>query len=72
MLALWSPNLAIPTIEQNRDLTLGINVRVSGAIAEDHDLGALRLTPQAAEADVAIFSLAEGIVSLCKPLKQRR
>jgi hypothetical protein len=65
--SLWSPKLAIRTIEQNRDLTLDIKIRLSVAIAEDHDLGALRLTPQAAEAHVAIFPLAERIVSLCKP-----
>jgi len=45
-----SPKLAIRTIEQNRDVILGVKVRLSRAIAGDHDLAALGLAREAAEA----------------------
>jgi dihydroorotase len=42
--------LAIRTIEQNRDVILGVKVRLSRSIAGDHDLTALRLAREAAAA----------------------
>ncbi len=45
-----NPKLAIRTIEQNRDVILGVKVRLSRNIAGDHDLQALKLAKEAAEA----------------------
>jgi dihydroorotase len=45
-----NPKLAIRTIEQNRDVVLGVKVRLSRSIAGDHDLEALKLAKEAAEA----------------------
>jgi len=45
-----NPKLAIRTIEENRDVILGVKVRLSKAIAGDHDLAALRLAREAADA----------------------
>jgi dihydroorotase len=45
-----SPKLAIRTIEQNRDVILGVKVRLSRNVAGDHDLAALRLAKEAADA----------------------
>ena len=44
------PRLAIRTIERNRDVILGVKVRLSRNIAGDHDLAALRLAREAADA----------------------
>jgi len=44
------PKLAIRTIERNRDVILGVKVRLSRNIAADHDLAALRLAREAADA----------------------
>src|SRR5262245_11659750 len=45
-----NPKLAIRTIEQNRDVILGVKVRLSRPLAGEHDLQALRLAKEAAEA----------------------
>jgi dihydroorotase len=45
-----NPKLAIKTIEQNRDVILGLKVRLTRNIAGDHDIAALRLAREAAEA----------------------
>ena len=45
-----NPKLAIQTIERNRDVILGMKVRLSRNIAGDHDIAALRLAREAAEA----------------------
>ena len=45
-----NPKLAIRTIERNRDVILGVKVRLSRPIAGDHDLAALRLAKEAADA----------------------
>jgi dihydroorotase len=45
-----NPKLAIRTIEQNRDVILGIKIRMSNHIAGEHDLEALRLAREAADA----------------------
>src|SRR5207249_5243341 len=45
-----NPKLAIKTIEQNRDVILGMKVRLTRNIAGDHDIAALRLAREAAEA----------------------
>ena len=45
-----NPKLAIRTIEQNRDAIVGVKVRLSKSIAGEHDLEALRLAKEAAEA----------------------
>jgi dihydroorotase len=45
-----NPKLAIRTIEQNRDVILGIKVRLSQNIAGDHDLEALKLAREASDA----------------------
>lgn len=45
-----NPGLAIRTIEKNRDVILGVKVRLSRPIAGDHDLAALRLAREAADA----------------------
>jgi dihydroorotase len=42
--------LAIRTIERNRDRILGVKVRLSKNLAGDHDLAALRLAREAADA----------------------
>ncbi len=44
------PKLAIRTIEQNRDVILGVKVRLSRPLAGERDLQALRLAKEAAEA----------------------
>src|SRR5260370_32106913 len=44
-----NPKLAIKTIEQNRDVILGMKVRLTRNIAGDHDIAALRLAREAAE-----------------------
>src|SRR4029077_11988682 len=44
------PKIAIKTIEQNRDVILGVKVRLTRNIAGDHDLEALRLAREAADA----------------------
>jgi dihydroorotase len=45
-----NPKLAIRTIEQNRDVILGVKVRLSRPLAGEHDLQALRLAKEAADA----------------------
>jgi dihydroorotase len=45
-----NPKLAIRTIEQNRDVILGVKVRLSRSIAGEHDLQALKLAKEAASA----------------------
>jgi dihydroorotase len=45
-----NPKLAIRTIEQNRDVILGVKVRLSRQIAGQHDLSALKLAKEAADA----------------------
>jgi dihydroorotase len=45
-----NPKLAIQTIERNRDVILGVKVRLSRPLAGEHDLQALRLAKEAAEA----------------------
>lgn len=45
-----NPKLAIRTIEQNRDVILGVKVRLSRNIAGDNDLAALRLAKEATDA----------------------
>jgi dihydroorotase len=45
-----NPKLAIRTIEQNRDVILGVKVRLTRNIAGDHDLQALKLARAAADA----------------------
>jgi dihydroorotase len=42
--------LAIRTIEQNRDVILGVKVRLTSNIAGDHDLEALKLSREASDA----------------------
>jgi dihydroorotase len=42
--------LAIKTIEQNRDVILGVKIRLTNNIAGDHDLAALKLAREAADA----------------------
>ncbi|HWB98380.1 MAG TPA: amidohydrolase family protein, partial [Bryobacteraceae bacterium] len=45
-----NPKLAIRTIEQNRDLILGVKIRLTRNIAGDHDLKALGMAREAADA----------------------
>ena len=45
-----NPKLAIRTVEQNRDVILGIKVRLSRPIAGENDLQALKLAKEAAAA----------------------
>ena len=45
-----NPKLAIRTIEQNRDVILGVKIRLSENIAGDHDLKALQIARDAADA----------------------
>jgi dihydroorotase len=45
-----NPKLAIRTIEQNRDVILGVKVRLTRSIAGDHDLEALKLAREASDA----------------------
>jgi dihydroorotase len=45
-----NPKLAIRTIEQNRDVILGVKIRLTQNIAGDHDLQALHLAREAADA----------------------
>jgi dihydroorotase len=45
-----NPKLAIRTIEQNRDVILGVKIRLTQNIAGDHDLEALKLAREAADA----------------------
>jgi dihydroorotase len=45
-----NPKLAIRTIEQNRDVILGIKIRLSSHIAGENDLKALRLAREASDA----------------------
>jgi dihydroorotase len=45
-----NPQLAIRTIEQNRDVILGVKVRLEMNLAGEHDLAALRLAKEAADA----------------------
>ena len=45
-----NPKLTIRTIEQNRDVILGVKIRLTDNIAGDHDLQALHLAREAADA----------------------
>ena len=45
-----NPDLAVRTIERNRDVILGVKVRLSREITSGHDLEALSLAKQAADA----------------------
>lgn len=45
-----NPKLAVRTIEKNRDVILGIKIRLSRSIAGEHDLEALKLAREAADA----------------------
>jgi len=49
-LRLANPKLAIKTIEQNRDVILGIKIRMTENIAGRHDLQALKLAREASDA----------------------
>lgn len=49
-LRLANPKLAIRTIEQNRDVILGIKIRMTENIAGRHDLDALKLAREASDA----------------------
>src|SRR4029077_10721342 len=42
--------LAIRTIERNRDVILGVKIRLTSNIAGDHDLEALKLAREASDA----------------------
>lgn len=45
-----NPKLAVRTIEKNRDVILGVKIRLTKNITDSHDLEALRLARQAADA----------------------
>jgi dihydroorotase len=45
-----NPKLAVRTIERNRDVILGVKVRLTRNIAGDHDLEALKLAREASDA----------------------
>jgi dihydroorotase len=45
-----NPKLTIRTIEQNRDVILGVKIRLTQNIAGDHDLEALKLAREASDA----------------------
>jgi dihydroorotase len=45
-----NPKVAVRTIEQNRDVILGVKIRLTSNIAGDHDLKALALAREAADA----------------------
>src|SRR5437867_5618689 len=45
-----NPKLAIRTMENNRDVILGVKIRLTRNIAGDHDLAALKLAREAADA----------------------
>jgi dihydroorotase len=45
-----NPQLAVRTIEQNRDVILGVKIRLTKNIAGEHDLKALHLAREAADA----------------------
>jgi len=45
-----NPQLAVRTIEKNRDVILGIKIRLTRNLAGEHDLEALRLAREAADA----------------------
>ena len=45
-----NPKLAVKTIEQNRDVILGVKIRLTRNIAGDHDMQALGLAREAADA----------------------
>jgi len=45
-----NPKLAVRTIEQNRDVILGVKIRLSRHITGENDLAALRLAREAADA----------------------
>ena len=70
-----NPKLAIRTIEQNRDIILGVKIRLTRNIAGDHDLQALALAREAADAAGlplmvhigATFSPLPKILSMLKP-----
>jgi dihydroorotase len=62
-----NPKLAIRTIEQNRDVILGVKVRLTRNIAGNHDLGALKLAREAA--DGAKLPLMVHIGGTYSPLK---
>ena len=63
-----NPKFAIRTIERNRDVILGIKVRLSRSITGENDLEALRLAKEAAQA-VQLPVMAH-IGSSYSPLKQ--
>jgi dihydroorotase len=44
------PKLAVRTIEKNRDVILGIKIRLDRDITRDHDIAALRLAREASDA----------------------
>jgi dihydroorotase len=67
--------LAIRTIERNRDVILGVKVRLSRNIAGDHDIEALRLAREAADAVslplmVHIGDTASPLPAILKELKK--
>ncbi|MGH6689310.1 MAG: amidohydrolase/deacetylase family metallohydrolase [Gammaproteobacteria bacterium] len=45
-----NPKLTVKTIEQNRDVIVGVKIRLTRNIAGDHDLAALKLAREAADA----------------------
>jgi len=49
-LRLANPKLAIKTIEQNRDVIVGVKIRMTENIAGRHDLEALKMAREAADA----------------------
>jgi dihydroorotase len=61
-----NPKLAVKTIEQNRDVILGVKVRLTRNIAGDHDLAALRLAREAS--DAVQLPLMVHIGGTCSPL----
>src|SRR5579859_7542186 len=59
-----NPKLAVKTIEQNRDVIVGMKVRLSRNIAGDRDVAALRLAREAAEAvDLPLMAHIGGTAS---------
>ena len=70
-----NPKLAIRTIEQNRDVILGVKVRLTRNIAGDRDLEALKLAREAADAVnlplmVHIGGTASPVASILAMLKK--
>jgi dihydroorotase len=67
-LRLLNSKLAIRTIEQNRDVILGVKIRLSRNITDRNDLAALRLAREAA--DAVNLPLMVHIGNAYSPLKE--